>query len=147
MLPSRALLIVVWHLHTVAATQRPRTVSVASEAYLACDQPNQQQAAELRERIARHAQRRPHHIVERMGHALRTAGDIGRGFGWNGARLLIEVQPGGRGAVWDSFKPERTHWTAVSRRRNPMDGSIRVAMPLNCCSHTCQHWAAHAFRF
>jgi putative DNA primase/helicase len=49
----------------------------------------------------------------RMGQALKTAGDIGRGLWLNWSQTSEKFDPADAARVWESFKPTGTGWRAV----------------------------------
>lgn len=99
-------------LHRRSSVPDSNVDSVACNGYLADDQPDPQQITELRSALyfMRSDDRT---IWERMGHALRTAGETGRGLWLEWSAMSAKFDPADAARVWSSFRPIHTHWKAV----------------------------------
>jgi len=72
-------------------------------------------------------------LWQRMGHALKTLGDVGRGLFLEWSATSEKFDPASDARTWESFKPSRTDWRAVfaeAQRQgwtNPLSNAARAA--------------------
>lgn len=72
-------------------------------------------------------------LWQRMGHALKTLGDVGRGLFLEWSATSEKFDPASDTRTWESFKPSRTDWRAVfaeAQRQgwtNPLSNAARAA--------------------
>lgn len=72
-------------------------------------------------------------LWQRMGHALKTLGNVGRGLFLEWSATSEKFDPASDARTWESFKPSRTDWRAVfaeAQRQgwtNPLSNAARAA--------------------